>query len=208
MTRRVDLRSDTITQPTQEMREAMASARVGDDGYGEDPSVNELEARFAEVVGKEAAVFVPSGTMANQIALRILTQPGDVVVAGRAQHMVSFEMGAAARNAGVQFATVDDAVVTPLAALLLNGHLVWTGTGTPTGFPASGVGTNTVIAEDFVNPIRLTRANSLVLQLGYSSNPVVTTGNVVMYSAVGGNFVASEGTLAYTVVDVPGVRSL
>jgi threonine aldolase len=109
MTRRVDLRSDTITQPTQEMREAMASARVGDDGYGEDPSVNELEARFAEVVGKEAAVFVPSGTMANQIALRILTQPGDVVVAGRAQHMVSFEMGAAARNAGVQFATVDDA---------------------------------------------------------------------------------------------------
>jgi hypothetical protein len=108
----------------------------------------------------------------------------------------------------LEFATVDDAVVTPLAALLLNGHLVWTGTGTPTGFPASGVGTNTVIAEDFVNPIRLTRANSLVLQLGYSSNPVVTTGNVVMYSAVGGNFVASEGTLAYTVVDVPGVRSL
>lgn len=108
MTRRVDLRSDTITQPTQEMREAMASARVGDDGYGEDPSVNKLEARFAETMGKESAVFVPSGVMANQIALRILTQPGDVVVAGRAQHMVSFEMGAAARNAGVQFATVDD----------------------------------------------------------------------------------------------------
>ena len=108
MARRVDLRSDTITQPTQAMRDAMASAPVGDDGYGEDPSINALEARFAEVVGKEAAVFVPSGVMANQIALRTLTQPGDVVVAGRAQHLVSFEMGAAARNAGVQFATVDD----------------------------------------------------------------------------------------------------
>lgn len=108
MTRRVDLRSDTVTQPTGEMRDAMARAVVGDDGYGEDPTVNALEARFAEIVGKDAAVFVPSGVMANQIAVRVLTRPGDLIVAGRSQHVVSFEMGAAARNSAVQFATVDD----------------------------------------------------------------------------------------------------
>ncbi|MEO9181347.1 MAG: GntG family PLP-dependent aldolase [Acidimicrobiales bacterium] len=109
MTRRVDLRSDTVTQPTEAMRAAMFAAVVGDDGYNEDPTVRSLEERYAEIVGKEAAVFVPSGVMGNQIALRILTSPGDLVIAGRAQHVVSFEMGAAARNSSVQFATVDDA---------------------------------------------------------------------------------------------------
>lgn len=109
MTRRVDLRSDTVTQPTQAMREAMASAVVGDDGYNEDPTIHELEERFAELVGKEAAVFVPSGVMGNQIAVRILASPGDLVIAGRGQHVVSFEMGAAARNSSIQFAAVDDA---------------------------------------------------------------------------------------------------
>lgn len=108
MTRHVDLRSDTVTQPTPEMREAMAHAIVGDDGFGDDPTVHALEERFAEVVGKEAAVFVPSGVMANQIAVRVLTRPGDVIVAGKGQHVVSFEMGASARNASVQFALVDD----------------------------------------------------------------------------------------------------
>ena len=108
MTRRVDLRSDTVTQPTQAMRDAMAVAVVGDDGYNEDPTVRELEERFAQVVGKESAVFVPSGVMGNQIAVRVLTDPGDLVIAGRAQHVVSFEMGAASRNSSIQFATVDD----------------------------------------------------------------------------------------------------
>lgn len=108
MTRRVDLRSDTVTQPTQAMREAMAAAVVGDDGYGEDPTINELEQRYAHLVGKEAAVFVPSGVMANQIAIRVLTRPGDLVIAGRSQHLVSFEMGAASRNSSVQLVTVDD----------------------------------------------------------------------------------------------------
>ncbi|MHB1251716.1 MAG: threonine aldolase family protein, partial [Acidimicrobiales bacterium] len=108
MTRYVDLRSDTVTQPTQQMRDAMASALVGDDGYGEDPTVSALEARFAEMMGKEAALFVPSGVMANQIAVRVLTRPGDVIVAGASQHIVSFEMGASARNSSVQFALVDD----------------------------------------------------------------------------------------------------
>jgi threonine aldolase len=90
------------------MRDAMAGAVVGDDGYREDPTVVALETRFAQMVGKEAAIFVPSGVMGNQIAVRVLTQPGDVIVAGRTQHLVSFEMGAAARNSSVQFATVDD----------------------------------------------------------------------------------------------------
>ncbi|HQU25866.1 MAG TPA: beta-eliminating lyase-related protein, partial [Acidimicrobiales bacterium] len=72
MSRVVDLRSDTITLPTEAMREAMASAVVGDDGYGEDPTVAALEARFAALTGKEAALFVPSGVMGNQIALRVL----------------------------------------------------------------------------------------------------------------------------------------
>ncbi len=108
MTKRVDLRSDTVTQPTRAMRDAMATAVVGDDGSGEDPTINELEARYAKIVGKEAAVFVPSGVMANQIAIRVNTRPGDVIIAGRDQHVVSFELGAAARNSGVQFALVDD----------------------------------------------------------------------------------------------------
>jgi threonine aldolase len=104
----VDLRSDTVTRPTAEMRRAMAEADVGDDGFGEDPTVNELEAMYAERVGKEAAVFVPSGTMANQIAVRVLARPGTTVIAGRRQHVVAYEAGAAARNAAVQFHLVPD----------------------------------------------------------------------------------------------------
>lgn len=109
MTRRVDLRSDTVTQPTAAMRDAMYNAVVGDGGSEEDPTIQQLEQRFAQIVGKEAAVFVPSGVMANQIAVRLHTQPGDVIVAGKNQHVVSFEYGASARNSSVQFATVDDA---------------------------------------------------------------------------------------------------
>jgi len=105
----VDLRSDTVTRPTPEMRRAMAEAEVGDDLYGEDPTVNELEAVFADRVGKEAALFVPSGTMGNQIALRVLAPHGSVVITGRRQHVVLYENGGAARNAGVQFALLDDA---------------------------------------------------------------------------------------------------
>lgn len=108
MTRHIDLRSDTLTQPTPAMREAMAVAVVGDDGYGEDPTVTRLEETFATLVGKEGALFVPSGVMANQIAVRVLTRPGDVIIAGANQHLVSFEMGASARNSSVQFALVDD----------------------------------------------------------------------------------------------------
>jgi threonine aldolase len=104
----VDLRSDTVTQPTPAMRRAMAAAEVGDDDYGEDPTVRALEEAFAARVGKPAALFVASGVMANQIAVRILTVPGTAVVAGRRQHVVSYEYGAAAMNAGIQFIALDD----------------------------------------------------------------------------------------------------
>jgi threonine aldolase len=105
----VDLRSDTVTRPTPAMRRAMADAEVGDDVYGEDPTVNALQDAFAERVGMEAALYVPSGTMANQLALRLLAPAGSVVVAGRRQHVVVYENGAGGRNAGVQFQGVDDA---------------------------------------------------------------------------------------------------
>ena len=103
---RIDLRSDTVTLPSADMRRAMAAAPVGDDQYGEDPSVNRLQERIAESLDKEAALFVPSGTMANQIGLKILTRPGDEVILGDEAHMVWHESGAGAANSGVQFAVV------------------------------------------------------------------------------------------------------
>ena len=98
----IDLRSDTVTRPTAAMRAAMAAAEVGDDQYGEDPSTNRLQARMAELLGKEAALWLPTGTMANQVALRTLTRPGDEVVASRESHAAWHEAGGAAANAGVQ----------------------------------------------------------------------------------------------------------
>jgi threonine aldolase len=103
---RIDLRSDTVTLPSPGMRRAMAEAPVGDDQYGEDPSVNRLQERIAALLGKEAALFVPSGTMANQIGLKVLTRPGDEVVVGDEAHIVWHESGAAAANSGVQFSVV------------------------------------------------------------------------------------------------------
>jgi threonine aldolase len=102
----IDLRSDTVTRPSPEMRRAMADAPVGDDQYGEDPSVNLLQERIAALTGKEAALFVPSGTMANQIALKVLTRPGDDVIVAEHAHMMWHEAGAAAANSGVQFTAI------------------------------------------------------------------------------------------------------
>jgi threonine aldolase len=104
----VDLRSDTVTQPTESMRRAMAEAEVGDSLYGEDPTVNRLEEVFANRVGKEAALFVPSGTMANQIALRLHGRPGTIVLTPRRAHVVVHEGGAAAVNSPTQFHLLDD----------------------------------------------------------------------------------------------------
>jgi threonine aldolase len=102
----IDLRSDTVTRPTVQMRAAMAAAEVGDDVYGEDPTVNRLQALAAERLGMAAAIFVPSGTMANQAALRALTQPGDVVLGGAGCHILRYESGAAAALSGVQIQTI------------------------------------------------------------------------------------------------------
>ena len=103
---RIDLRSDTVTLPSDAMRTAMAAAPVGDDQYGEDPTVRALQERIASLLGKDAAIFVPSGTMANQIGLKLLTRPGDDVVVGDEAHIVWHESGAAAANSGVQFTVV------------------------------------------------------------------------------------------------------
>jgi threonine aldolase len=102
----IDLRSDTVTRPSAAMRRAMAEAPVGDDQYGEDPTVNLLQERVAALLGKEAALFVPSGTMANQIALKLLTRPGDDVIVAQSAHMMWHEAGAGAANSGVQFTAI------------------------------------------------------------------------------------------------------
>ena len=104
----IDLRSDTVTRPTPEMRAAMAAAPVGDDQYGEDRLTNQLQERCAELLGKPAALWLPSGTMANQVALRVMTRPGDEVVTGRESHAGWHETGGAAANAGVQLVEVGD----------------------------------------------------------------------------------------------------
>ena len=98
----IDLRSDTVTQPTAAMRAAMAAAPVGDDQYGEDPTINALQERLAALLGKERALWLPSGTMANQVALRVLTRPGDEAIVSRECHAAWHEAGGSAANAGVQ----------------------------------------------------------------------------------------------------------
>ena len=100
MARLIDLRSDTVTRPTSEMRAAMAAAEVGDDVYGEDPTVNLLERRAAEIFGREAALFVPTGTMGNQVAIRLLTQPGQEVIAESRAHILDWEMATTAVFSG------------------------------------------------------------------------------------------------------------
>jgi len=102
----VDLRSDTLTRPTAAMRAAMAEAEVGDDVYREDPTVNALEERVAELFGHEAALFVPSGTMGNQIGLRLVCEPGQEVLGDADAHILTYEMGAAAALFGLSSRTV------------------------------------------------------------------------------------------------------
>jgi threonine aldolase len=102
MTKTIDLRSDTVTRPSDAMRRAMAAAEVGDDVFGDDPTVNRLEAMAAERMGKEAALFVPSGTMGNLLALMTHTRPGDEIVLGDESHIFNYEVGGSARIANVQ----------------------------------------------------------------------------------------------------------
>jgi threonine aldolase len=113
----IDLRSDTVTKPTPQMRRAMAEAEVGDDVYGEDPTVNLLQERAADLFGKEAALFVPSGTMGNQIAVKLHTNPGDEIIMEERGHIYNFELGMAAVLSG--------ATVRPLKSANPNGMLTW-----------------------------------------------------------------------------------
>jgi len=102
----IDLRSDTVTRPSADMRRAMADAEVGDDVYGEDPTVNRLEQYVADLFGLSAALFVPSGSMGNQIAVRLLVPPGDELLCDADAHVVSYEAGGAAAHGGIQTRTV------------------------------------------------------------------------------------------------------
>ena len=111
----IDLRSDTLTRPTEAMRAAMARADVGDDVYGEDPTVNALEARTAELFGHEAAVFVPSGTMGNQICVRLVCPPAEELLCDADAHIVTYEHGGAAQHGGVQTRTVPGGLLDPAA---------------------------------------------------------------------------------------------
>jgi threonine aldolase len=127
----IDLRSDTVTRPTAAMREAMARADVGDDQFGEDPSVNRLQERVAALLGHEAALWFPTGTMANQVAIRTLTRPGDEVLIPREGHILWHETGAAAANSGVQLTEIGPAVTSGrfslqefLAAAKPQGHML------------------------------------------------------------------------------------
>lgn len=125
----IDLRSDTVTRPSPPMREAIAAAPVGDDQFGEDPTVNLLQDRIAALLGKEAALWVPTGTMANQTALRVLTRPGDDVIVSRESHAVWHETGAAAANSGVQFTEIGAGGVFTAAEFLAarkpRGHVTY-----------------------------------------------------------------------------------
>jgi threonine aldolase len=103
----IDLRSDTVTRPSDAMRRAMASAEVGDDVYGEDPTVRRLEERTAELLGKERALFVPSGVMGNQLAIKVHTKPGDEVLVERSCHILNYESGAPGLLSGVQLNVLD-----------------------------------------------------------------------------------------------------
>ncbi len=114
----IDLRSDTVTKPTPAMRRAMAEAEVGDDVYGEDPTVNLLQEKAAEIFGKEAALFVPTGSMGNQIAVKLHTKPGNEIVIEERGHIFNYEMGTPAVVAGVMIRAVK--------AANDNGMLTWT----------------------------------------------------------------------------------
>ncbi len=107
MSKTIDLRSDTVTRPVPEMRRAIAEAVVGDDVFGDDPTVIALEERISSLFGTGAAVFVPSGTMANQVALASITQPGDEVILDRQSHIFNYEVAAAPALSGLQFNPLD-----------------------------------------------------------------------------------------------------
>lgn len=156
--RYIDLRSDTVTMPTDEMRKAMAEAPVGDDVYGDDPTINRLEKLAAEMVGKEAALFVPSGTFGNQLCVLTHTRRGDEVVLGRDCHITLHEVGGSAVIAGVQLRTLitDNGKLDPAevkTAIRLESDIHYPHTGLICVENAHGVGT--VIPVDNLKAIKV-----------------------------------------------------
>lgn len=125
----IDLRSDGVTRPSAGMRAPMADAEVGDDQFDDDPTVKRLEARIADLLGKEAAHWLPTGTMADQVALRVLTRPEDDVIVSRESHSVWHETGGSAANAGVRLTEIgQDGIFTAaefLAARKPRGHPIY-----------------------------------------------------------------------------------
>ncbi len=113
----IDLRSDTVTKPSDKMRAAMAAAEVGDDVFGEDPTVNRLQERAAKIFEKEAALFVPTGSMGNEIAVKLHTQPGQEIIIEERGHVLNYELGAAALISGV--------TIRPVKSVDGSGHLTW-----------------------------------------------------------------------------------
>ena len=103
----VDLRSDTVTVPTKKMLESMMDSKVGDDVYGEDPTVNLLQAKVASMFGKDVGMFFPSGTMANQTAIKLHTNPGEQIICDKYSHIYNYEGGGASFNSGVSFNLID-----------------------------------------------------------------------------------------------------
>jgi threonine aldolase len=120
MNQYTDFRSDTITQPTKEMLEAMFSAKVGDDVFGEDPTVNALEEKAAQLFGMEAALFCSSGTMTNQIALNVHLKPGEEVICSRQAHIYNYEGGGIAKNSGASVRLIENELVDYLLPKMWN----------------------------------------------------------------------------------------
>src|SRR3712207_1026013 len=105
----IDLRSDTVTRPSREMRHAMATAEVGDDVFGDDPTVNSLQEYAADLLGKEAGLFVPTGSMGNQVALAVSTRPGDEVICHSGAHFLHYEGGSVAAHLGLMMRPIEGA---------------------------------------------------------------------------------------------------
>jgi threonine aldolase len=197
MADRIDLRSDTVTRPTEPMRRAIATAEVGDDQYGEDPSVNRLQEEVANLFETEASLFLPSGTMANQVALRTLTQPGDDVLVPTGSHIVLHETGAGAANAGVQFSPIGSAGVYDAdavrAAIKPRGHIVYPPTSLLVAenthnraggivFPADALAASLTVARDAGLATYLDGARIL--------NAVIATGSSAASLAAGFDLVS------------------
>jgi threonine aldolase len=191
-----DFRSDTVTRPTPAMRRAMAEADVGDDVYGEDPTVNRLEREAADLIGKEAAVFTPTGSMANQIALNTLVRPGDEALCVEDAHVRQYEVGAAAAISGVQFRTIHSTTISPKdvedAAAGAGYHLprvrliVWENPLTATGgtvVPLDVMQATSGTARRLGIPIHLDGARifNAAIALGVDAKDIAAQSDTVMY---------------------------